>query len=95
MALKDWDRYPALVPILRGKMQGSIRQLLTDLHSTNIKLKEKLQEEKQKRVFLSTKLSDAKYSVKKHKEELDKLEKKYNRLKTFRKKKLANFLKFN
>lgn len=76
-------------------MQGSIRTLVTSLQSTNDRLKEKLKKETQQRVYLSTNVLDLKMSVREHKKEISKLEKKYNRLKTFRKKKLANFFKLN
>lgn len=76
-------------------MQAHIIKLVTNLHQTNNQLEEELEKTKQKKVFLSTHLSDARYSLKKHKEEIARLEKRYKRLKTFKKKGLASLFKFN
>lgn len=76
-------------------MQGSIRQLISDLHSTNHDLKEALVKEKQKKAFLSTQLLDTRLSVREHKKQVEKLEKKLNRLRTLRKSKLAKMFKLN
>jgi uncharacterized protein (DUF3084 family) len=76
-------------------MQGSIRQLITNLHSTNEKLNSELKSTKQKKAFLSTELSDARYSLREHKKAIAKLERKYNRLKSFRLKNVVKLLKFN
>ncbi len=54
-------------------MQGSIRQLITNLHSTNIKLEELVKKEKQQKAFLATSLSDARLALREHKKEISRL----------------------
>jgi flagellar biosynthesis chaperone FliJ len=76
-------------------MQGSIRQLITTLHETNETLKELYKKEKEQRTFLSTSLSDARLSIREHKKQIARLEKKYERLKNFRKKGIASLFKIN
>lgn len=45
-------------------MRGSLRQLFISLQEENAKLQAELKKEKQRRIFLSTNLFDAKYTIK-------------------------------
>lgn len=76
-------------------MQNQIIQLINILNNEKLILTELLKKEKQQKSFLSTSLFDLRYSLKQHKKEITKLEKKYNRIKYFRIKKLSKFLGLN
>ena len=76
-------------------MQGSIRQLIVDLHDTKKSLEKKLKREKQDKQFISTKLFDARYTIKQQKQLIEKLEKKIDRIRKRRKSKLAKLFRLN
>ena len=69
-------------------MTNGVIQLINHLSRDNAKLKEQLDSEKAKRVYVSTTLSDARYVIREQKRAIAKLERKMDRIRARRLSKL-------